>query len=175
MTGIQDDLSLTARILQERFPNRIVLTAKEVAEVIHGKMDAATVQRVHRELERGILIPGLRKEGGRWRIPVQALIRSIDGLTHSPEPVGPYDFSKSIHFSNPISSSMRRRKSTVGYRPGVYGLQKKMEKGRIVMEEVFGHIQNLEEQRKERLKQEQEQFLKENLTPHVPELKKERF
>ncbi|MCL7713203.1 helix-turn-helix domain-containing protein [Stenotrophomonas mori] len=73
----------TADIIRELFPGRVVLTPAEVAEVIGQHVD-----HVRDRLLRGTLIPGLRKDGGRWRVPVADLAEAIDGLARpSPPPV----------------------------------------------------------------------------------------
>ena len=85
-------MSLTADIIRERFPGRAELGPDEVAAVLHGRTDRSAVQRIREELERGLLVPGLRKRGGRWRVPVGPLVAALDGLADtplSPKPAAP--------------------------------------------------------------------------------------
>jgi|GEM_PF-1994085 hypothetical protein len=75
--------SLTADIIRERFPGRIVLTPEEVAVVMKRKPTRGTVQGIRERLKSGTLIPGLKRQGGRWEVPVAALVNAIDGMTRS--------------------------------------------------------------------------------------------
>jgi hypothetical protein len=43
-------------------------------------MDRATVQGVRNALADGLIVPGLRKLGGRWLVPVGPLTEALDGL-----------------------------------------------------------------------------------------------
>lgn len=70
----------TGTIIQERFPGQIVLTPEEVAEVWRGERSRETVAAIRKRLSRGTLIPGLKKNGGRWEIPVESLIKAIEQL-----------------------------------------------------------------------------------------------
>lgn len=78
-------MSATLDAIRSRFPKRATLTPDEVAEVIHGNSDRATVQGVREALGRGLIVPGLRKLGGRWLVPVGPLATALDGLAE-PEP-----------------------------------------------------------------------------------------
>lgn len=73
--------SATSEIIQQRFPGRVVLTPDEVAEVWRGSRSREAVGAIRKRLTRGTLIPGLKKSGGRWEIPVESLINAIKGLT----------------------------------------------------------------------------------------------
>lgn len=77
-------MSLTADVIRKRFPGRTELGPDEVAAVLHGRTDRSAVQRIREELERGILVPELRKRGGRWRVPVGYLVAALDGLIDTP-------------------------------------------------------------------------------------------
>jgi hypothetical protein len=60
-------MSATLDIIKERFPGRATLLPEEVAEVIFGNSDPATVQGVRTNLKRGILVEGLLNEvAGGW-------------------------------------------------------------------------------------------------------------
>ena len=72
--------SITSDIIRERFPGRGVLTPPEVAEVWRGERTREAVGAIRKRLSRGTLIPGLKKNGGRWEIPVGSLIKAIERL-----------------------------------------------------------------------------------------------
>src|SRR5690606_35499620 len=67
-------------------PGRVVLTPEEVAEVWKGKATRGVVGGIREQLKNGTLIPGLKKTGGRWVIPVSDLIKVIDGLADDSTP-----------------------------------------------------------------------------------------
>ncbi|MCC4618405.1 hypothetical protein LL972_20830 [Xanthomonas campestris pv. asclepiadis] len=71
----------TLQILQEAFPPpRTMLSPAEVAEALFGKDKASKkrIEKVRMDLDNGTLIPGLRKRGARWQIPIVALAKAID-------------------------------------------------------------------------------------------------
>ena len=72
--------SITSDIIRERFPGRGVLTPPEVAEVWRGERTREAVGAIRKRLSRGTLIPGLKKNGGRWEVPVEGLIKAIERL-----------------------------------------------------------------------------------------------
>lgn len=76
----------TADIIRTCFSGRVVLTPAETAKVIDQHVD-----HVRDRLQKGTLILGLRKDGGRWRIPVALLVDAVDGLARPspPSPVSP--------------------------------------------------------------------------------------
>jgi len=90
----------TADIIRERFPGRVVLMPKQVAEVIGQHPD-----HVRDRLLRDTLIPGLRKDGGRWRVPVADLVEAVDRLTR---PVPPPAVTRS-QMASTASPTRRRR------------------------------------------------------------------
>ncbi len=71
-------MSATLDIIKERFPGRATLLPEEVAEVIFGNSDPATVQGVRTNLKKGILVEGLLKRGGRWLVPVGPLADALE-------------------------------------------------------------------------------------------------
>ena len=77
--------SITSDIISERFPGRGVLTPPEVAEIWHGERSREAVGSIRKRLTRGTLIPGLKKNGGRWEVPVEGLIKAIRGLSGDDE------------------------------------------------------------------------------------------
>jgi len=70
----------TEEIINGRFPGRVVLTPPEVAEVWRGERTREAVGAIRKRLSRGTLIPGLKKNGGRWEVPVEGLIKAIERL-----------------------------------------------------------------------------------------------
>lgn len=67
-------------VLQEAFPGRAALSPKEIARALHGegKDTKKRVEAVRGALDAGTLIPGLRKDGARWRVPIAALGAAMD-------------------------------------------------------------------------------------------------
>ena len=71
----------TLDILRDKFPGRVALSPKEVAQALHGdaKTTKKRVEAVRKKLDNGTLIPGIRKaRGERWSIPLDALARALD-------------------------------------------------------------------------------------------------
>lgn len=89
-------MSATLDIIRARFPGRATLTPEEVAEVIHGSADRAIVGGVRDALVKGIIIPGLRKLGGRWLVPVGPLAAALDALA-DPDPLPTTPHHKTRH------------------------------------------------------------------------------
>ena len=72
----------TLDILRTKFPGRVTLSPKEVAQALHGdaKTTKKRVEAVRKKLDDGTLIPGIQKARGdkRWSIPLDALARALD-------------------------------------------------------------------------------------------------
>lgn len=70
----------STEVLQDAFPGRVTLSPKEVARAIHGEglYTKKRVEAVRNALDAGTLIPGLRKDGPRWRVPIAALGAALD-------------------------------------------------------------------------------------------------
>lgn len=78
-------MTTTLDTLRAAFPPpRAMLTVEEVAEVIYGRSDLGGREAVTAGLRRGDIIPGLRKVGGRWLVPIAALADWLDGLHTGP-------------------------------------------------------------------------------------------
>lgn len=76
-------------ILQAAFPGRVALGPREVAQALHGpgKDTKKRIEAVRDALEQGTLIPGLRKSGARWSVPIAALGAAMDQrLSSAPLP-----------------------------------------------------------------------------------------
>lgn len=86
----------TAEIIHARFPGKVVLTSAEVAIVLGQHVD-----HVRDRLLNGSLIPGLRKDGARWRVPVASLVEAIDRLTEPPGPAKVLPPSQLASTANP--------------------------------------------------------------------------
>lgn len=77
---------MRARVAR-KYGARLTLNPREVAELIEGNSDALTVKSIHRRLANGSLVPNLRRSGGRWLVPVDALLDAVDALTQAPPAV----------------------------------------------------------------------------------------
>lgn len=70
----------STEVLQDAFPGRISLSPQEIAAALFGA-DKATKKRVESvrvALDEGRLVPGIRKTGARWRVPIAALGAALD-------------------------------------------------------------------------------------------------
>lgn len=101
--------SITSDIIRERFPGRGVLTPPEVAEVWRGERTREAVGAIRKRLSRGTLIPGLKKNGGRWEIPVGSLIKAIEALDGGGDEYEDDEDSQPIHPQAAPPSGTRRR------------------------------------------------------------------
>lgn len=72
--------AVTEEIITGRFPGRIALTSEEVAEVWRGSRSREAVGAIRERLSRGTLVPGLKKNGGGWDVPVEGLVKAIGKL-----------------------------------------------------------------------------------------------
>lgn len=117
----------TAEIVQATFPGRATLTPAEVALVLFGIGDKSGAQRVRERLDKGSLLPGLKKSGGRWLIPVASLVASLEAL-EKPVLVMREDGRDN---QSPVFIPMRsgthlkrgRSKGRIGHRPGILAMQ----------------------------------------------------
>lgn len=117
----------TAEIVQTTFPGRATLTPAEVALVLFGIGDKSGAQRVRERLDKGSLLPGLKKSGGRWLIPVASLVSSLEAL-EKPQAVMKEEGKDN---QGPVFIPMRsethlkrgRSKSRIGHRPGILAMQ----------------------------------------------------
>lgn len=112
-------LALTSKEhIEALFPGRICITPEELALAWKGKATKGVVQSIRRKLKDGTLIPGLRRDGGRWNIPVPAVVNVLDELTRVAEE------ARRIRVvgmpSSPVATK-RRRGTNIGPRPGIIG------------------------------------------------------
>jgi hypothetical protein len=73
-------MSANLDLLKELFPRRVMLGVDEVAEVLAVGGKAGSYEQTRRELKEGRIIPGLRKHGGVWRVPLTAVAEALDRM-----------------------------------------------------------------------------------------------
>jgi len=66
-------------LLREMFPGKVMLTVEDVAQVL-GRTGAGGYEQTREQLAAGVIVPGLRKVGGSWLVPITALASALDGL-----------------------------------------------------------------------------------------------
>lgn len=167
----------TTEIVQTTFPGRATLTPAEVALVLFGIGDKSGAQRVRERLDKGSLLPGLKKSGGRWLIPVASLVSSLEAL----EKPSPTMMEEGKGNQGPVyipmrtgsSPSRRRSRAPIGHRPGILAFQSQEAWSRVW--EKYDALQAIEDFRKRQILQDE---LSEDLLPSADkskEIKEERF
>ena len=76
--------SANLSLITSVFPGVTVLTVEQFAQLL-GRSGRSGYEQTRRELDRGTLLPGLRKHGSRWQIPVAAVAEWLDGLVVKPD------------------------------------------------------------------------------------------
>ena len=66
-------------LLREMFPGKVMLTVEDVAQVL-GRTGAGGYEQTREQLAAGVIVPGLRKVGGSWLVPITALAAALDSL-----------------------------------------------------------------------------------------------
>ena len=66
-------------LLREMFPGKLMLTVDDVARVL-GRTGAGGYEQTREQLANGVIVPGLKKMGGQWLVPIAALAVALDGL-----------------------------------------------------------------------------------------------
>lgn len=66
-------------LLREMFPGKLMLTVDDVARVL-GRTGAGGYEQTREQLANGIIVPGLKKMGGQWLVPIPALANALDNL-----------------------------------------------------------------------------------------------
>lgn len=66
-------------LLREMFPGKLMLTVEDVARVL-GRTGAGGYEQTRGQLANGVIVPGLRKIGGQWLVPIAALADALDNL-----------------------------------------------------------------------------------------------
>jgi len=82
-------LSPTLSILSARFPGRVIIGVKEVAEVMHERGDKAAQEAVRAGLRRGDIVPGAKHMRGKWLVPLAAFANWVDSLAVASPPQEP--------------------------------------------------------------------------------------
>lgn len=119
----------STEVLQASFPGRSSLSPKEIAQAIYGEGKATKkrVEQINRALNEGRLVPGLRKDGARWRVPIAALGAAMDRRV---QPVATYDTP---------TPTRRSRHNTIGPR-----MLFQQERSRVVLRLILDEIRRLE-------------------------------
>ncbi|HGM7294052.1 hypothetical protein [Stenotrophomonas maltophilia] len=113
----------TAEIVQTTFPGRATLTPAEVALVLFGIGDKSGAQRVRERLDKGSLLPGLKKSGGRWLIPVASLVASLEALEKPVEEGRDNQGPVFIPMRSGTHLKQGRSRGRIGHRPGILAMQ----------------------------------------------------
>jgi hypothetical protein len=117
-----DELRMLALTSNEHlaamFPGRICITPEELAQAWKGKTTKGVVQHIRRRLKEGTLIPGLKRDGGRWNIPVPAVANVLDDLTRNAEAARRV---RVVGVSSSPPANKKRRGTNIGPRPGIMG------------------------------------------------------
>jgi len=66
-------------LLREMFPGKLMLTVDDVARVL-GRTGAGGYEQTREQLANGVIVPGLKKMGGQWLVPIAALADALDNL-----------------------------------------------------------------------------------------------
>lgn len=66
-------------LLREMFPGKLMLTVEDVARLL-GRTGAGGYEQTRGQLANGVIVPGLRKMGGQWLVPIAALANALDDL-----------------------------------------------------------------------------------------------
>lgn len=98
-------------LLREMFPGKLMLTVEDVARVL-GRTGAGGYEQTREQLANGVVVPGLKKMGGKWLVPIAALANALDDLvdldslrraTPKPLPTG-----HTVISGNPVIDKPRR-------------------------------------------------------------------
>lgn len=115
-------LALTvAENIAAKYPKLPHLNPKQVADVLWNRTDRSAVNSIRERLVAGTLIPGLPKQGGRWVVPTEDLIRIFDDLVNQ---VGKRSNQRPSGSKQPNPSrgtGKRRFRAPIGERVGIYG------------------------------------------------------
>ena len=69
-------------VLREMFPGKAMLNVEDVARVLN-RTGAGGYEQTRDQLSRGLIVPGLRKFGGSWLVPITTLAAALDGLVET--------------------------------------------------------------------------------------------
>lgn len=99
-------MTATLDILRQRFPGRVMLDLGDVAGILLGRGDRAAREAVRAGIDRGDVLPGLRKTLGRWMVPITSLAEWLDSLT-APREEAPA--ARVIHHTVTTAPQARRK------------------------------------------------------------------
>lgn len=98
-------------VLRAKFPDKVMLTVEDVADVL-GKTGAGGYEQTREQLAAGVIVPGLRKLGGSWLVPITALANALDNLVMvddeghaSPKPL---PVRRAVISADPLADRPRR-------------------------------------------------------------------
>lgn len=98
-------------LLREMFPGKLMLTVDDVARVL-GRTGAGGYEQTREQLANGVIVPGLRKMGGQWLVPIAALAEALDSLVDvdtlgraTPKPL---PTQHTVVSANPVVDRLRR-------------------------------------------------------------------
>ena len=77
-------ISANERILRDMFPDQATLSPEDLAQALMGSRSRGVANGIRDKLRNEELIPGLRKVGNVWRIPIGKAAEVLDGLTTAP-------------------------------------------------------------------------------------------
>lgn len=66
-------------LLREMFSGKLMLTVEDVARVL-GRTRPGSYEQTREQLANGVIVPGLKKMGGKWLVPIAASANSLDDL-----------------------------------------------------------------------------------------------
>ena len=151
---------VTGTIIQERFPGRVVLSPEEVAEVWRGSRSRKAVGAIRKRLSRGTLVPGLKKNGGRWEVPVEGLVKAIERLMGGGDEDEDEEDVQPVHPQAAPPSGTRRRaigprmSDTVGFWDEVFHelelLDAQWRRAALTGQTVYGWTQVSAKERKDK-------------------------
>jgi hypothetical protein len=126
----------TLDILRAKFPGRVTLSPREVAQAMHGdeKATKKRIEAIRKKLDEGTLIPGIRKAKGdkRWSIPLAALARALDER-------GRIDIAPDLPPAlTPVSGQRRSRMTNIGPR-----MTRLIERSRFVLQSILDEMRIL--------------------------------
>lgn len=75
------EISPNERILRDMFPGQATLSPEDLAQALMGKRTRGVANGIREKLRNEDLIPGLRKVGNVWRIPIGKGAAVLDQLT----------------------------------------------------------------------------------------------
>ena len=80
------EISPNERLLRDMFPDQATLSPEDLAQALMGKRSRGVANGIRAKLRNEDLVPGLRKVGNVWRIPIGKAAKVLDDLTATPPP-----------------------------------------------------------------------------------------